>query len=86
MKIPNDTSFLFACGLHDVTLTLAHELEPPRMMHPSIHATAVWVFDFSAMRCEAEAPEYQTEKYSREHLGYQGRTGTECMVHWEVRA
>lgn len=83
MKIPSDVAFLFRCALHDQMLTLS--TRRPTLKHPDIHATAVWTFDFSEWRCTAEAPEYQTEKYAREHPN-QPRDGTECMVHWEVRA
>lgn len=92
MKIPSDVAFLFTCGLHNSSLHFVGDVERPAgaqrptLKHPNIHATAVWTFDFNEWRCTAEAPEYQTEKYSREHPDYQGRDGTECMVHWEVRA
>jgi hypothetical protein len=66
MKIPSDTSFLFVCAQHNIRLNGA-----PRLVHPNLHATAVWSFDTSDMSCS---------------LNTDGADGNNCQLTWEARA
>lgn len=76
MIIPLDTSFLFACGEHGVILDGGLGApHGPKLKHPTIHATGVWVFDLTEMQCPSAKPENP-----------QNGSWAPCRSTWEARA